>query len=182
MKSLTLVSPPEGPISLAELQHRIKEAVYVPRRPFSTQLVSFCTNLGQRLFRTAPRGSPLQSLGFFLREAHLSELRAQFEHLQSPQVSFSPRGVVFHIPPNNVSSLMLYSWMFSAITGNVTVARVPGDNTADFETIVSHFNEIFTTAAGPPHTFLVRYGHDDEITAALSRLCDVRVIWGGTKP
>jgi len=177
---LTLLSPPVGQVCLDEFQKRVTDAAQFRRRPFSDHLVSFCTDLGKRLFRTSPRGSSLQALGFFLREAYLSELRTHFEKSQSAQLCCSPRGIVFQIPPANVSSLMLYSWLFSAITGNVTVARIPGDRAADVERILSHFNEAAAAFAGdPPHTFFVDYPHDEEITAALSRLCDVRVIWGG---
>lgn len=52
---------------------------------------------------------------------------------------------------------------------------------AECEEILAHFNQtVRSLSAGESaHTFFLRYNHDEEITAALSELCDVRVIWGG---
>lgn len=172
-----ILGAPEGrEIALDELQNRIAQAARNLPEPFSEERFQFCVDLGRRLFRTAPRGSALQSLGFFLREAHLCEFRDHLLRLQSAGIVLSPRGIVFQIPPSNVPSMMAYSWLFSAITGNVTVIRVPSAASEDTTAILELFSGL---AAHPVYDFFIRYDHDEQITAALSEMCDLRVIWGG---
>lgn len=177
MTDITLLSPLEGGISMDALRGRVIEATSAAREPFAKDTVQQCSDFGSSLFRTAPRGSPLQSLGFFLRQAHLEELRSEFERGRPKDVCYAARGVVLLIPPTNVAALMAYSWLFSAITGNVTIVRVPGGDSLDADTILTCLNQTFQDR--PPNSFFVKYDHDNDVNAALSKLCDVRVIWGG---
>jgi len=177
MKEITLVSPPEGGISIEALRDRVHQLRADMPEPFSDTAIQLCSDFGNALFRIAPRGSPLQTLGFFLRRAHLAELGAELARACPRNVLYAPRGVVFLIPPGNVPALMAYSWLFAAISGNITIIRLPGAASADVDLIVSCFEQIFS--GQPRRTFFIRYQHDDDLTAALSQLCDVRVIWGG---
>ena len=181
MTSLTLLTPSEDTVTLEWLHQRLIDSLRTPREPFAGAVLNFCAAFGECLFRASSRGSQLQSLGFFMREARLSQLRRHFKQSQASQALYSPRGVVFQIPPTNVPSLAAYSWLLSAITGNVTIVRLPTNLPTDLKTIVDLFNQTAQSFPGgdPTHTFILRYGHDDEVTALLSGLCDVRVIWGG---
>ena len=94
-----------------------------------------------------------------------------------------PRGVVFHIPPSNVDTIFIYSWILSVLAGNsniirfserageaaTTICRVLG------ETLAKHDPALQQTTA------IVRYGRDRAISSAISAACDVRVIWEGTR-
>lgn len=177
MTEIKLVSPPEGGISLYGLRDRIGEFRGSAIEPFSDKIIRQCSAFGASLFQAAPRGSPLKSLGFFLRRANLEELRAEFNRTCPRGVVYGPRGVVFLIPPTNVPSLMAYSWLFSAIAGNITIVRVPGRDSSDADTILSCLNHAFSESAS--RSFFLKYDYDDEVTDALSQLCDLRVIWGG---
>jgi len=172
--------PPEGNLTVDQLRDQVTRAKPVPRQPFSRDILAFCSALGSQLFRSGVRGSQLQSLGCFMREARFSELRDQYLGLQVPGVLFSPRGVVSQIPPNNVAPVLLDSWLMSAVTGNIKLIRLPGTSLPDLDSIVDVFNDVSRQWPGgdPSRTFIVRYDHDDQVTAALSDLCDVRVLWG----
>jgi len=37
-----------------------------------------------------------------------------------------PRGLVFHLPPQNVETVFLYSWALSSLCGNRNIVRVSG--------------------------------------------------------
>jgi hypothetical protein len=87
---------------------------------------------------------------------------------------------VLHFPPANVDTIFVYSWLLAALTGNSNVIRLSARLGPAAQRIVDVVGAIL-----PHHpqvatrTALIRYGHDAEVTAALSAACDVRVIWGG---
>ncbi|MFC6804089.1 acyl-CoA reductase [Deinococcus caeni] len=35
-----------------------------------------------------------------------------------------PRGLVFHVPPANVDTIFIYSWLMSVLAGNRNVIRL----------------------------------------------------------
>jgi hypothetical protein len=92
------------------------------------------------------------------------------------------RGVAFHIPPTNVPVNFAFSWVFGMLAGNANVLRLPNKDFPQVAVILRHIEALFADEAyralSDMNTF-VRYGHEEEITAAFSALCDARIIWGG---
>lgn len=182
MKQLRLIAPAHGGIEIDELQTRICRALARHRAPFAPELLDFAAALSERLLRHADarRYPELTVLGFFMRRARLLELQDRYSMLRARDTVRSPRGVVFQVPPSNVSSLLVYSWVMAALPGNVNVIRLPSTLSPELLTILQLWNELLEThSAMRENTLLIHYDHDDEVTAALSLLADVRVIWGG---
>jgi len=74
--------------------------------------------------------------------------------------------------------------MFSFLAGNRNIIRLPGGRTEAMEILCAAFARL--TADHPNeavrrNTAMVTYGHEREITAAISARCDLRVIWGGDR-
>ena len=92
-----------------------------------------------------------------------------------------PRGLVFHLPPSNVDTIFIYSWLLSALAGNANIVRMSERATGAALAVCRLFNQIAKDADPliAHTTAILRYGHEREITAAISALSDVRVIWGG---
>lgn len=155
----------------------------VPAVPFNEDILAFCADFSRRLFRDdqAPRYPELQALAFWMRKAELTRLAGEFAQLQKPGSLLAPRGLVFHVPPANVDTIFIYSWLVSVLTGNRNVIRL-SPRAADQTVIICRiFNEAM--AAAPEHlkhsTVMLRYGHEREITQAISAATDVRILWGG---
>ena len=157
------------------------------RRPlasFGEVSVSFATELSRRLFEVpGVRGWPdIVALAYSLRAAPISALARDFAALKSDEVVLVPRGLVFHVPPANVDTLFVYSWIFSMLVGNLNMVRVSEHRGETVDVILSAIWQVLDTAQFAElraRNWFVETGHVDEISAALSRLADVRAVWGG---
>ncbi|MEV4637726.1 acyl-CoA reductase [Actinoplanes sp. NPDC049548] len=145
------------------------------------RVVDFLSRFARRLLApaVARRHPELGSLGYFLRPAELN--RAVDRMRRGDDTYVFPRGNVFHVPPANVDTIFVYSWALSALAGNHNVVRISTRSAGAADTVLAALNE--TLADADPvigrTQRMVTYGRDDELTAALSAWCDLRVIWGG---
>jgi hypothetical protein len=172
--------PRHGAMALTAVVDKVAEA---PRlQPYSDEVIGFCATFAHELARRA-RGMPeLQALAFWMRKAELHRLREDFRALCTTEVLLMPRGMVFHVPPANVDTIFVYAWLLAVLAGNSNVVRLPSRESQRTELILDVLTEVaarkeHATLAG--NTLMLRYGHDEQVTAALSRIADVRVIWGG---
>ena len=152
-----------------------------PLAPFAPETLAFLGAVSKRLTRH-PQGRAypqIISLGYWLRPAALEKLRGEASALfeTAGQVR-SPRGLAFHLPPANVDTIFVYSWALSLICGNTNVVRLP----STLSPVAALLLDVLRECAEPPIADLnlfVSYDRNDELTAILSRVCDVRVVWGG---
>jgi hypothetical protein len=176
------IVPEEREVELRELLAQLSDPGS-RSLPFNDGVLDFCTHLSTALFRDAEarRHPALQALAFWMRKAELHRLKRDFETLATPNTLLVPRGLVFHLPPSNVDTIFIYSWILSALAGNANVLRMSERAAGPALVICRLFNEV----AGDEDpiiarsTAILRYGHEREITAAISSRSDVRVIWGG---
>lgn len=148
--------------------------------PFAKDRIDFVATVARELGR-ATRGRPeMQSLAFWMRRAELSRMANEFSARRDVDVRQVARGTVFHMPPANVDAMFAYSWVLALLTGNRNVVRLSSRISSQVEDILDAFAKVLPSfpdiAAG---TAVLRYGHDDDVTAAISAISDVRVVWGG---
>ncbi|MEU4423070.1 acyl-CoA reductase [Actinoplanes sp. NPDC024001] len=150
--------------------------------PFRAEAMDFCADFAQRLRREA-RGLPeAQALAFWLRGAGIRRLAGHFAELGGDGVVLVPRGTALHIPPANVDTIFMYSWLLSTLVGNRNVVRLSDRAGEQALLIVDVLRDLFRAGNHPSvqaSTAVVQYGHDRQITDALSAACDLRVVWGG---
>jgi hypothetical protein len=142
------------------------------------RVVDFLARLARRLLApaVARRHPELGSLGYFLRPA---ELNRAVERMVRQDAMVFPRGNVFHVPPANVDTIFVYSWALSALAGNHNVVRISSRSAGAAEVILDALNETDADPIIGRTQRMVTYGRDDAVTGALSKWCDLRVIWGG---
>ncbi|MGH2734943.1 MAG: acyl-CoA reductase [Actinomycetota bacterium] len=173
--------PSPGPIEVDELLTEL--ALAAPLRPFCDEVMEFCAQLSGRLLRDPrTKGQPaLVALAFWMRGAELLRLRREFDELRGGRV-LAPRGLVFHVPPANVDTMFVYSWLLSLLTGNLNVMRI---SMRDSDAGAATRGVIADLLARPEHaaiaarTAMIRYDRDDATTARICAQSDVRVLWGG---
>jgi hypothetical protein len=155
----------------------------VPAAPFNEEIIAFCTDFSRRIFRDehAARHPELQALAFWMRKAELVRLAAEFGQLRKSGAVLVPRGLVFHVPPANVDTIFIYSWLVSVLTGNRNIIRLSPRAAEQTVIVCRIFNEAMANAPSGlrRNTVMLRYGHEREITQAISARADVRVLWGG---
>lgn len=150
--------------------------------PFSKDAMACCSALSRALLRDpqARRYPDLMALGFWLREAQLSALQAEFRALETPVHRLFPRGTIFQIAPANVDTLFAYMWSLALLTGNRSIVRLSSRSSPQAELLLDTIGRILAgySRVAEGNRF-ARYSHDAELTAQFSLACDLRVVWGG---
>lgn len=153
------------------------------REPFGDATIGFCADFSRALFRdeAARRYPELQALAFWMRRSELLRLREEFLEMGTVATTLVPRGLVFHLPPSNVDTIFMYSWISAVLVGNSNIIRL-SERAAEPALIICRvLSEMMRSADSSfqRSTAVVQYPRNDAITAAISGACDVRVIWGG---
>jgi hypothetical protein len=152
-----------------------------PLKPFAPEVMNFLGELSETL-STDPRvrGLPdVYSFGFWCRRNALERMRRSY----SEHEYRLGRGLVFHISPANVPVNFAYSLVAGLLAGNSNIIRVPSVEFTQVKIMIEAIDALLNTPAHRSlrdHIRLVRYDRErEDITAAISKICDVRVIWGG---
>lgn len=185
ISSLTTINlrlPNQGVIALDNVVANIHNAKTFS--PYSDEVLHFCATFAHQLGRRAKGIPELQALAFWMRKAELHRLKAEFEKLPSDETLLMPRGTVFHVPPANVDTIFIYSWLLSVLAGNKNIIRLSSRQSPQTELIIEILNELISLdefSGFKGNTAMLSYGHEQDITTALSAIADVRVIWGGDR-
>ena len=150
-------------------------------RVFSNEIVGFLSDLSRELLsiKGIRQHQDVLSYAYWIRKASIEKEKESYdlEHRLG-------RGVAFHIAPSNVPVNFAVSMTSSLLAGNITVIRVSNKQFEEVSIICDAINKVlerFEHEAVRSHICIIRYDHSDEISAFLSSICDVRVIWGGDR-
>lgn len=178
---LKVLLPEERSVELEELPELI--AGNAAGEPFDESIVDVAIELSRRVFHDeeARKYPELLALAYWMRKTEIVRLSAQFRSLQLDQRVLVPRGLVFHLPPRNVDTIFVYSWLLAALTGNRNIIRLSPQRSGSTNILLRLLRETLSAATEQARTgtTIVSYGHEAEPTALLSAMCDARVIWGG---
>ncbi|MBA4175618.1 MAG: gamma-glutamyl phosphate reductase [Leptothrix sp. (in: Bacteria)] len=153
-------------------------------RPFAATRRATLAQLSANILRHPRLRADAASvaLGYWLRRAQIDRMAKAFAQREAlePQLVHVPAGRVFHLAPGNVDTVFVYSWALAYLCGNQSIVRVSGQQSEVLAALLTVLSEQMqsdaTLAAG---NRFVTYAHDDDVSAALSRWADHRVVWGG---
>lgn len=175
MASIEILNSQRGSITLEHFQSELN--LLKCSDFFGNEEIRFCEALSRELMKIpGVRAYPeLVALAFWLRKGELLKLK------ESQRGIRKPRGLAFHIPPANVDTIFLYSWIISVLSGNCNVVRISNRAGRATGLILSALESLFSKDFEflAKNNFFVKYSHNDEIMNVLSSLCDLRVVWGG---
>ena len=161
-------------------EERVRRTVSAPvLNLFSEEVLSFLQELSERL-RTHGREYPdVMALAFWCRRAALVKARERYSYVEERQ----GRGVAFHIAPGNVPLLFAYSLAAGLLAGNKNIIRLSAREYPQTNLVMDMIARLIEEKYSElkDYVYLLQYGHDDEITAGLSSIADIRVIWGGDR-
>lgn len=92
------------------------------------------------------------------------------------------RGLLFHVAPANVPVNFAFSLAFGLLAGNANIVRIPEVNHIQAKIIC---REISRLLDGGNHVRIstmirvIKYPRNDVITAAISKISNARLLWGG---
>ena len=146
--------------------------------PFSASVLDFLGALSNRLLKDpGVRAFPdVATFAFFCRRGNLTKLM----EAHGTDARRLGRGILFHIAPSNVPINFAYSLVAGLLSGNRNIVRVSSKPFAQVDVVVQALAALAEEhPAVSGRIALVRYDRTNAATAEFSRLCDVRIIWGG---
>jgi acyl-CoA reductase LuxC len=148
--------------------------------PFAPERIDLAASVAETLLgpRRSAASGPAAHFAFWTRRAALTKLAASFAARVPEHTLARPRGLVFHLPPQNVETVFLYSWALAYLAGNANIVRLPHEISARMRAIVDLFLDRLE-AHGDESQAFVHYPSQGDLGAKISSLSDARVVWGG---
>jgi hypothetical protein len=148
--------------------------------PFASERVELVASVADALLgpRRSAAFGPAAHFAFWTRRAALAKLAASFAARVPQHALARPRGLVFHLPPQNVETVFLYSWALAYLAGNANIVRLPQAVSTRMRAIVDLFLERLE-AQGDASQLFVHYPSQGDLGAKISARSDARVVWGG---
>jgi hypothetical protein len=168
-----------APLSLDDFSVLLERARSRAAPCFSAECLATIERISADLLRAgASNLSPaLLHFAFWTRRAALTRLEQDWRRTLPRDCRARPVGLVFHVPPQNVETVFLYSWVVSYLLGNANVVRLPGTVSPELERFVDLL--VDNLPADGPGQFFVRYAVSDDVARTLSSVSDARIVWGG---
>jgi hypothetical protein len=148
--------------------------------PFASERIDLVAGVAETLLgpRRSTASGPAAHFAFWTRRAALGKIAANFAARVPQHALARPRGLVFHLPPQNVETVFLYSWALAYLAGNANIVRLPQGISARMRAIVDLFLERLEVAGDESQLF-VHYPSQGDLGAKISARSDARVVWGG---
>lgn len=154
-----------------------------PLRPYSDLICEFLDVFASQLRKDVEaRNYPdVQTFAFWARKSNIQKKKQEFER-RAQSLSCIGRGIVFHIAPSNVPVNCMFTYAFGLLSGNANIVRIPTKQFPQVECMCRVLEQCLQRGEYKKiyeMTSIVRYERDKEITDMYSKICNVRVIWGG---
>jgi hypothetical protein len=160
-------------LTKAEQSRGGRSLAFTPER--MEVVVRFADVLARDLtFRDFPA---LRAFAFWIRKSAITRLHLDFTARLPANCVALGRGIAFHVPPANVDTIFLYSWVVAFLTGNVNITRLPSSLSRPVEHALTALLELLRD--GGFSDMFVFYPPSDPINRALSHIADLRFVWGG---
>lgn len=179
-----LVYKPSGidmPMTDGDFYARLEQSRASLAMPFDPRRMALVAKVGDTILRGRTRfTSPaVTHFAFWIRAAALQRMASAFAGRLPSHTLARPRGLVFHLPPQNVETVFLYSWIISYLAGNANIVRLPQEISADMRAICDLFLAGLAADDREAAQFFVHYPSQSDVSVAISAQSDVRVVWGG---
>jgi hypothetical protein len=163
-------------VGSAEIIEKMKNNAV--QKIFGDISVKFLNNLSEKILhdKAAKAYSDVITFAFWCRRASLIKMAEKYCQGECRL----GKGILFHIAPSNVAVNFAYSLAAGLLAGNSNIVRLPSKHFVQADIICRNIAELLLAdAAMRPFICLVKYSHDKKITDWLSKICHMRIIWGG---
>jgi hypothetical protein len=148
-------------------------------RPFLPDRIELVISFADRIVRDPRfRDMPaIRAFAFWTRKSAIETLHINFLKNLPDCVVPVGRGIAFHLPPANVDTIFLYSWVIAFLTGNVNVTRLPSMLGPLTDCALGILVDLL--AEGGFTDVFVSYPASEAINRTVSSVSDLRLVWGG---
>ena len=147
---------------------------------FDTTRINFLAALSERLLGRSEikKYTDLAAFAFWCRRANIESKKID----SNDGMHRLGWGIALHITPGNVPMNCAFSFAFGLLSGNSNVVRLPSENFPQIALLIGEMTHLFSKAEFAEvakYNALVRYDRNANVTASLSEISDLRMIWGG---
>ena len=148
---------------------------------FSDQALNFLDCLSKKLMYSskAKKYPDVIAYAVWIRRASLEKVSIRYR----TEAQKMGRGIAFQIAPSNIPVQFAVSMTYALTAGNASIVRI-SDKENEQADIISGIIQSILKDTYPdiaPYICIIRYEHNDEVTQALTDICDIRMIWGGNQ-
>jgi len=185
MKSLSDISVflsdgSDQQITAAELHAKLEDARRHVARPFSQERMEVVAEISRVILKQKAQHSPaVMHFAFFTRAAALRKLASDCHSRLPAQSHARARGLAFHLPPQNVETVFLYSWLLSYLSGNANIVRMPREISPEMRRICNLFIKAAEEAGDRSQLFVYYPSSASDLGQSISAISDARIVWGG---
>lgn len=182
MTTTSIWAPIRVSISEADLLARVAGMTWGRLVPGDQRLLDLLSEISKAIFadRRARQIPQYVALGYWLREAALRKIaRDHLPELAAGCHLVIPRGRTLHLPPTNVDTIFVYSWALSILAGNANIVRLSDKSSLDNFWLAETIARVIERHGLSDSQIFCQYQYGDDLEVAISRQCDLRMIWGG---
>ena len=150
---------------------------------FSTITCSWLSDLSRFLLKDpkTKKYPDVATFAFFCRKANLSKLKAN--HCDPNEIRIG-KGIAFHVAPSNVPVNFAYTLITGLLAGNINIVKIPSKYFEQIDIIINAINNTLAKAEFneiKERIFVIKYDTNSDVTSIISKICDLRIIWGGNE-
>ena len=150
---------------------------------FSSITCSWLSDLSRFLLKDpkTKKYPDVATFAFFCRKANLSKLKAN--HYNPNEIRIG-KGIAFHIAPSNVPVNFAYTLISGLLAGNINIVKIPSKYFEQIDIIINAINKTLAKAEFneiKERIFVIKYDTNSDVTSIISKICDLRIIWGGNE-
>ena len=150
-----------------------------PIEPFHNEVLIFLNELQKKLILENKEKLPgISALSFWLRKNNIDKSN-RINLLNSFKIGL---GIALHITPSNMPLSYFYSYVMGLLSGNVNIVKIPNKSFIENNKLMLVFNKLINKKKYQmikEKTFFFKFNHEKKIISELSKICNLRIIWGG---
>ncbi|ONI44743.1 hypothetical protein AN641_06110 [Candidatus Epulonipiscioides gigas] len=151
-------------------------------KPFDIKVCEFLGAVSDILIKDkeCKKYPDIITFAFFCRKKNIEFIKKSYaEHIKLRL----GQGLCFHIAPSNVPINFAYSLISAFLAGNASVVKVSSKEFAQTDLIIRALEKVSEQQEFKyllDYLTIIKYNSENiEATKYLSKICDVRIIWGG---
>ena len=110
-------------------------------------------------------------------------LKNKAKHYNTNEIRIG-KGIAFHIAPSNVPVNFAYTLISGLLAGNINIVKIPSKYFEQIDIIINAINKTLENTEFEEikkRIFIIKYDTNSEITSIISKICDLRIIFGGNE-
>ena len=149
---------------------------------FNKKKINFLNNISLNILNKKKLNSypDLKSFAFWCREKNIKLLKKK-NLFNNNSVG---RGIALHIPPSNVPMSLAFTMALGLLSGCENIIRLPEKKWPQTEILLNVIKRLILSkkySSLQKSLCFIKYKKDDLTSTYLSKISDVRLIWGGNK-